>query len=328
MLVSSCVGFVWWLNRPGELLEPARLRGSDTTAYVEWTLRLDDPGTGALVEDLLDGLSELQEQIGAPLPPGIADVLNEMQNRRNEREFRQLFPCVVAWSVVGDDGGGEDLHLVSVSIEKLGNRMVFIDWVMGLFVGRSPEVDVVRHGGEKIYVLREPGSAFFLRRSDFIFTSDADTARRAVDRLVAQREETEAPSGIEPLLADLPPEHPLRGASLNRNDEIRRLFEMVTGDDERGVLDALDWDRVRAMTFSGGFTEQSSFAALVTLDTDAAAWHADELAALERVVRRVFELDASATQVALDRLDDRIVVRIELDDLPSLVRRRLALDGR
>ena len=52
LAISTCAGFVWWVNRPGELLEPARLRGPETTAYLEWTLRLEDPGTAAFAQSL------------------------------------------------------------------------------------------------------------------------------------------------------------------------------------------------------------------------------------------------------------------------------------
>jgi hypothetical protein len=62
VMISSCVGFVWWLNRPGELLEPSRLRDADTTGYVEWTLRLEDPGTEALVEDIFAAIRQIQER--------------------------------------------------------------------------------------------------------------------------------------------------------------------------------------------------------------------------------------------------------------------------
>ena len=52
--VSSCVGFVVWLYRPGQLLDPGKLVDADTTGYIEWTLRLDDPGCRKLFDQLVE----------------------------------------------------------------------------------------------------------------------------------------------------------------------------------------------------------------------------------------------------------------------------------
>ena len=45
ILIALAVGFGMWIQGKGELLEPQRLLGADTTGYLEWTLRLEDPGT-------------------------------------------------------------------------------------------------------------------------------------------------------------------------------------------------------------------------------------------------------------------------------------------
>jgi hypothetical protein len=324
VLVSSCVGFVWWLNRPGELIAPGDLRGPDTTAYVEWTLRLEDPGTRALVEDLLATMRELQDAADTPLPPAVSGLLNDMQSRRNERQMRQLFPCVVAWTVVGD-ATGRDLHLVTASIEKLGNRLVFIDWLMGWFIGRGPEIDTVRYDGETIYLLEKHGTAFFMRRSDFVFATDLDTAKRAVDRL-ASPDSTGEGVGLERLLARVPADSPLRGAALNRNDEVRRFFELVTADDEQDAIDSVDWERVSGMTLHGGFTEESAFEAEITLMTEGGEWPPEAVEPLRDAIARVLSSDAVPSSVELRLRPDRVELYLEVDDLPGLLRGRVRFD--
>ena len=53
--IGSCVCFFVWLNSPDEVLEePQRPLVDDTSAYLQWTLRLDDPGTLDFVHPLID----------------------------------------------------------------------------------------------------------------------------------------------------------------------------------------------------------------------------------------------------------------------------------
>src|SRR5437867_3495295 len=83
--VSSCVGFVIWLYRPGQLLDPGKLVDADTTAYIEWTLRLDDPGSRKLFEQLVETGQKAADVMGTPLPPGLRSWLAVRQRQNNER---------------------------------------------------------------------------------------------------------------------------------------------------------------------------------------------------------------------------------------------------
>lgn len=327
IMISSCVGFVWWLNRPGELLEPSRLRDADTTGYVEWTLRLEDPGTEALVEDIFRALRQVQERAPNALPPAIENVLRDYQTRRNERQFRELFPCVMAWNVIGGQTADDELHVFTVSVAKLGNRLVLMDWVIGMFIGRSPDVDVVKYGGEKIYHLPREGSAFFIRRSDFFFTTDLAAAKRAVDRLqpVPTTSSAEA-TRLDRMLDTLPEQLPLRGAATNAQGETRRFFELLTGSDDLDVIDGLPWDRVDGMSLSGGFTEESSFEATLDLMLDAGRWTEQDAEALAGALKRALASETLPVGISVVPRSDRIQFVFDVDDLPGLLRHRVALD--
>jgi len=327
VMISSCVGFVWWLNRPGELLEPASLRGTDTTAHVEWTLRLEDPGTEALVEDIFAAIRQLQDRAPDALPPAIEGFLLDYQTRRNERQFRQLFPCVIAWSVLGGESEEEELHVFTASVAKLGNRMVLMDWVVGMFIGRSPDVDVVKYRGEKIYHLRKEGSAFFIRRSDFFFTTDLEAATRVVDRLQpGSGESTPQATRVDRMLSDLPEQWPLRGASTNAHDETRRFFELISGVADRDAVDSLPWDRVDGMSLSGGFTQESSFEATLDLLLDGQRWSDEDANALAAVLAKAIDSDELPVAIEVVTRPDRVQFVFDVDDLPGLLRGRVALD--
>ena len=129
--ISGCIGFSIWIGQRGELLEPERLLGRDTTGYVEWTLRLEDPGTEQFVERLIEISQTNPDEFRSPFPGWANDILAGRQNRQNAREIRQLLPLVAAWAVRPAEAPGEDLHLVTVSVVQLGNRLVFLDWILG-----------------------------------------------------------------------------------------------------------------------------------------------------------------------------------------------------
>jgi len=252
--IAGCVSFTYWLTRPGELLEPERLLGADTTGYAEWTLSLDDPGTAQLVTDVLEFIQGAREGMPSPLPSSLSRVLIGYQNRRDERELRQMFPMLVAWTLHSADDG--DVHLGSLSMEKLGNRMAFTDWIFARTVGWSSEADVLQHYGENIYRIDTKHGdeiAFFIHRNDLFFTSDAQNARRAVELLVVDRTaEARPPTELERLFARLPEDRPLRGAVMNESDELTRLWRDVFG-----AGDDVPWSAIRALTLSGGFADES-----------------------------------------------------------------------
>jgi len=327
VMISSCVGFVWWLNRPGELLEPSRLRDADTTGYVEWTLRLEDPGTEALVEDIFAAIRQIQERAPNALPPAIENVLRGYQTRRNERQFRELFPCVMAWSVIGGESPDDELHVYTVSVAKLGNRLLLLDWVVGMFIGRSPDVDVVKYDGEKIYHLPREGSAFFLRRSDFFFTTDLEAAKHVVDRLQpGAGTATPEANRLDRMLASLPEQLPLRGAATNAQGETRRFFELFAGVTDHDVIDGLPWDDVEGMSLSGGFTEESSFEATLDILLDSQRWTEEHAEALAGVLNRALDSDDLPVGIEVVSRPDRVQFVIDVEDLPGLLRHRVALD--
>ena len=111
LAVGSCVMFNIWLHRPGELLEPERLVGADTSGYVAWTLRLEDPGTADFVQTLLEGLQRAQQRNRAKIHPMLDSWFARLNQRQNERNLREMFPLVAAWTARPGSGPDDDLHL-------------------------------------------------------------------------------------------------------------------------------------------------------------------------------------------------------------------------
>jgi hypothetical protein len=202
-----------------------------------------------------------------------------------------------------------------------------MDWIFGFFIGRSPDVDVVEYGGEKIYHLRREGSAFFLRGSDFFFTTDLEAARRVVDRLQpgSGTSASEA-TRLDRMLGAMPAEYPLRGATTNEHGEVRRLIELVGMVEEREILDGLDWEDVGGMSLFGGFTTDSSFEATLELVFGGRRWTEQEAETLAGVLRSSLDSDKLPVETRVEARPDRVQLVFHVEDLPGLLRHRIALD--
>ena len=316
LVVGSCAGFIIWINRPGELLEPDLLVGNDTTGYVAWTLRLEDPGTREFVQGLLDSLQRVSERDRIGIHPVLDSWLSRLQHRRNERNIRKMFPLAAAWTLRPGREPGSDLHLFSLSLVQAGNQMVFMDWVLGFFMARAPDVEVIRHGREKIYRFQVQGDsrvAFFIRGNDLFFTSDTETAKLAVDRLAPSRVAEASTSDLSQLLRDVPPDVPLRGAISNRGGELKRVWGRVAGAAPSSDI----WREIRGATFSGGLLDAATFKlelGIRCLDASRAAARSDELA---RMVRSALEPAGLPVELQASADDEWVRIEVELRELTS-----------
>ena len=307
--VGSCIGFVSWLERPGELVEPSRLLDGSTVAHAEWSLRLEDPGTEEAFHGVLDALNRSRSAV--VFLPG---VFEEWSKQRDEREMRQLFPMVATWSLRRGAAGTPE-QLFGVSIPKIGNRIRIADWFLGFAAGRGRDNDLEQeeHAGEQIYRLRKTGAAFFIRSGAVFFATDVNEARSAVDAL--DRGPAGAPPEALAKLLDALPQAPLRAAALNEAGACALILSQLTGE----PADDADLAPVRAITLAGGFTAGAGFEATLTVHSDDPRWgplHADRLATAlaETLGAEVAPVDAAASPLAM---------RITIDDPARAVRDRL-----
>jgi hypothetical protein len=312
--IAACTSFVVWLRQPGELLEPDRLFSARTRGYVEWTLTLEDPGTSEFVEQLFHAVRQ-EEQLDKL--PGWARWLVGWQRRRDERRLRQMFPMVLAWTVRPAAGGQRDLQVGTVSVERLGNRLVLTDWALGLALRWSPEAEVEQYAGERIYRFADgDGSVFFLRGNDVFVTSDAASAREVIDLLAGRV----APVGddsteIRRLFVELDDEHPLRGVIGNEQGELARVWERLVGTDRVALSPAV----VRAATLAGGFENARDFVGRLSLWCRDPASCRDRQAAIADALGD--EFDRIDVEVTSEMRADWLDVELRIRDLPGAVER-------
>jgi len=262
LIVVAVVAFVTWISQPGELIEPERLLSADATGYAEWTLREGDPGTEGFLMLLSGAMQDLAREVN-PGMPGFAGSWSQ-------GDGTDLLPIVVGWTAhPARDAGQQDLHLLSVSAERLGNQIVLADWIAGFALSRSrdPDVSVQTHRDETIYRLRQPRRnvdlTLFVRRGAVFLTSDLDTARQAVDLLAEEpaatgdQEAAARPAtDLERLFSATSPDDALRAAMTNATGELVRMWQAVSSAPIEGP-DA--WRDIEGASLSGGLQADGSF---------------------------------------------------------------------
>jgi hypothetical protein len=321
--IGSCVGFVIWVNQPGELLEPDLLVGSDTTGYVAWTLRLEDPGTDRFVHSLLESVERVSDRSSGGIHPALDTWLSNMQKRRNRRKIQDMFPLVVAWTAHPGETAGADFHLVSASFEQAGNQMVLMDWILGLTLGWADGVSVVSHRREKIFgppAGDDENFAFFIRGNDLFFASDLGTAKQAVDRLLESRVPDESFNDVQRLLADLPAESPLRGAISNRGGELARVWNALAGGSEgasslpAGIVGA---------TITGGLADEETLQATLSFRCAGARQATENADGLTGLMRSALEPLDVPVEMETSTAGDLVRIDVRLGEITSSLERFL-----
>lgn len=329
--VILLMSFFSWVGRPGELLEPVRLLGEDTTGYAEWTLRLEDSGTEQFVEGLLQRNTVAErrkrgQEIKTPLPPEFETFLFSWQEKRDRDKLKGAFPLVGAWTMSDGGEGGKDRHLFSVSLKAAGNRMVFADWILGWMPFSSDgdeELQRIPYRDELLFRLLLPDNdlelVFFIRGNDLFFCYDLVTARRAVDRLSAEPGSRQ-PSRLDTLFAGVPEDSALRGALSNDRGEVFEMWSRLASEiEDRAGLQQVAAD-LRGATVDGGLVDEDTLAGRVGLWAPDAAWAAEQVDTALDAFREGFALEGVefAADAAVEgewiRIDFRITGLAELLD--------------
>jgi hypothetical protein len=315
--IGSCVGFTIWINAPGEVLEPRVLLGPETTGYIEWTLRLEDPGTAEFVNGMFEGVSKLSRESDSPLPDGLEQLLNARQMKSARKDIKKLFPMVVAWTAHPADQPAEDEHLFTASARGLGHRMVMLDWLLGLVLRWSDDVETVRHDGEKIYLLNETNGtrpACFINRGIVFVATDVESARRTKDRLDRPRVAGSAAGTELTVLFDaLAQDQPLRGALTNRGGELRRILDGLDLPTEQ-VSDET-WEEVRGATISATFRDENVFGGAVDILGPSSEWAQTHAATLGATLEALFEESRVDFDTEIRQVGDRVKVEFSTTNI-------------
>jgi hypothetical protein len=325
LVIAAVVSFTLWINAPGELLQPQKLLGADTTGHVEWTLELDDPGTEGFVRALIRAAQTLPPGAADEMPPWLFNLLARQQSREAERDILALFPMAAAWTLRPGATPEDDLHLFSLSVERLGNRLVFGDWLMGWFLPRGEQITVDRYRNEKIYQIplrRGRRATFFLRHGNFFFTSDVETARIAVDRLTASSAPMREPTELDRMFASTRDGGPMRGAIANRRGELLRLWEWLSDRSERPVDREL-WRALRGVAVSGGLREDGSLGTTLHFHCPDGSWAETQAPALAEALREGFAWTELTLDVKATAVGDRIEIELRVADLVESMSRWL-----
>lgn len=320
LAIVLAVAFATWISGKGELLEPQRLLGEETTGYLEWTLRLEDPGTEGFVQLVIEALEDERAGQAQRMPEWLRTIVLA-SNRDASKELQKLFPVVVAWTMAPGSEPDRDEMLFTVSPTGLGNRLIFGDWLVGFAAGWGDEGFLLRHKDEKIYRMPSSGSdsgdtqTFFLRGGTIFFTTDLESAKVAVDRLQVE-DATQRRSGpLDPLFAETSAEQTLRGALTNGRGEAPRIWQGIVGSNDDGLMQALS-----GATIDGGLQGDGSLTAALRFrgpDREWAENHAEQLRELidDALAESGLDLTVSARTTG-----DVVRVEVRIEDIIGSMR--------
>ncbi len=318
LAVALVASFFFWLSRPGDLLEPEALLGSDTTGYAEWTLRLDDPGTEGFVVALIAAVREQQRRGRSPLPPILDRTFKNYQSRKTEKDIRRLFPLVAAWTLHPGEASDEDVHLFSASITHLGNQLVLLDWILGFAARPNSDLVPYLHGGERIYVGGdEEAFVFFIRGNDFFFSWDLETATRAVDRLRAPRAGVAETTSLDRLYAGIEADRTLRCALTNERGEIGRLWRTLAADS--GTIAPELLDRIVGLSIGGNLNEHGSLNVSVEVFGPDEVWTQAHEQAVVEAIRQVLKSTRLEPELTHVRTGNRVLLDVVFADLTGRI---------
>ncbi len=122
LVIGLAVAFGLWIAKPAELLEPQRLVGADTTGYVEWTLRLEDPGTEGFSRRLIEAIQNIPPEGTEEMPDWLGGWITQRHNKEAQEDILKVFPLVAAWTLHPANTPEEDLHLSFDSARLRRNR--------------------------------------------------------------------------------------------------------------------------------------------------------------------------------------------------------------
>lgn len=321
LAVIVAIAFGNWVSGKGELLEPQRLLGADTTGYAEWTLRLEDPGTDGFVQLLIEALEAERAGQAQQMPSWLRRLLIEGKNEDAAQEIRELFPVVIAWTMAPSSEAGKDEMLLTLSPTGIGNRLVFADWIVGFATRWSDEGIRRTYRDEKIFTMpSESGHSqtVFLRKGTIFFTTDLDSAKVAVDRL-QQQDLAERQAGLlDPLFFQTSADSSLRGAVSNGRGEIPRLWQEVAGSDGRELMEVL-----RSATLDGGLQNDGSLLAVLRFRGPDRDWAAARAEPLRELIERTVAETELELQVNSRVTNDVVTVELRIVDIIGTLQRWL-----
>ena len=282
IFLGSCVGFTVWLNSPSEVLDPETLIGPETTGYVEWILRLEDPGTAEFTEALLRSFTAITQKSNSPLPDGLENIINAQQIKGVRKDMERLFPVVVAWTSQPGETQDADHHVFSLSARGAGHQLTMLDWIFGFLLGKGDnDVEIVRHRDEKIYLINTSDDvtpAAFIKKGIVFISTDIESARQTLDRLQVPPAESGAGVDLGVLYGALPKDHALRGALTNRRGEVQRMLDQLGLSTDTATEET--WGEIEGLTVVANFRDEDVFAGAMEVHGPDTAWaetHAESL---------------------------------------------------
>jgi len=205
---------------------------SGVTLYLSLSGRAPLPSPTLFVDEHAVGVVAARL---SPDDPWVNDILRQV-NRHSLRQAdpNDILPAEAVWTATRSEGDGER-YMLTLSLSPKG-KLVGMIADIGLWkAGWAPDDHIARveFGGEGITSFpgtKLPGQVF-IRDNVFVWTSDLETARRAITRMNAPPQTPPAAAPILALMPDTAPRgHAVYGALSNLEGSLSRCLALVPGE--------------------------------------------------------------------------------------------------
>ena len=240
-------------------------------AFKRLTAPAPIPPAARLADSESIGLAVARLEPDDPWVEGTIAELSKYSTR--DRKSTEIFPLELVWTERRATGGLEH-QILSLSVSGGGRFLGLIGDLMLWRAGRQEHAKVARvdYGGEGITSF--PGTPMqghlFIRDNSFIWSSDLDTAKKAVDLLSRAQEAgssagSPATDGLPRVYSMVPQggRHAIAGAILNENGSLSRSLAMMPGESLDLPVEMLA--PVESLTLAIDTTSATSGAGEITL---------------------------------------------------------------
>jgi len=205
---------------------------SGVTLYLSLSGRAPLPSPTLFVDESTVGLVSARL---APDDPWVNDILRQLgRHSLRQADPNDILPAEAVWTATRRKGD-ELRYMLTLSLSPKGRLLGMIADIGLWKAGWAPDDHIARVEFEGEGITSFPGTKLpgqvFIRDNVFVWTSDLETARRAITRMNAPRQ---APPGAAPILALMPDPaprgHAVYGALSNLQGSLSRCLALVPGE--------------------------------------------------------------------------------------------------
>jgi hypothetical protein len=220
--ILAVVFAVSWVKSPSPDLDGQRLVDAGTRVYAELRLREEDQAVRQLLRTFVAtrnqaGLDQFKAADIQDVPPFVRKFLPMFQKlgagEVQDKDLDKILPVAAFLTFAGSHADGAR-PLLAINFPASGHVLSLLDWFMARAARNDGELEVVTHGEEAIYNVREKSLGWFcIVKTDVLWSPEKPALLTGIENL-ARTERPPSPPALVSLLAAAPDDTAFRLAAV------------------------------------------------------------------------------------------------------------------